>query len=148
MALPLPFTPFLDWIDHHATLLTWLAGLSILTFVGSLVLIPWLILRIPEDYFTSAHRKTSRLHRQHPVEYFLIRLGKNLLGVTLVLAGLAMLVLPGQGILAILAGITLTDFPGKFRLERWLIERPAIYQAVNWIRRRAHRPPLRRPAPE
>jgi len=58
------------------------------------------------------------------------------------LAGIAMLVLPGQGILAILGGIELMDFPGKYRLERWIVSRPAVLRSVNWLRRRMGRPPL------
>jgi hypothetical protein len=53
-----------------------------------------------------------------------------------------MLVLPGQGVLTILAGITLLNYPGKRRLELWLVRRPAIHRAIDWIRRRAGRAPL------
>jgi hypothetical protein len=67
---------------------------------------------------------------------------KNLLGCLFVVAGLLMLVLPGQGLLSILIGIILLDFPGKYSVERWLISRPPVLHTVNWLRRRAGRPPL------
>ena len=54
----------------------------------------------------------------------------------LIIAGIVMLVLPGQGILSILVGIGLTDFPGKYRLERWLARQPAVFNTMNWIRRK------------
>jgi hypothetical protein len=57
-----------------------------------------------------------------------------------------MFVLPGQGILTMLIGISLTDFPGKFHVERWFIEKPAVFKALNWIRRRAKKPPLVNPS--
>ena len=41
---------------------------------------------------------------------------RNAVGLVLVTAGLAMLVLPGQGIITLLVGIILMDFPGKHRL--------------------------------
>jgi hypothetical protein len=56
--------------------------------------------------------------------------------------GLAMLVLPGQGILTILIGVMLLDFPGKRRWELWLIRRRGVRHSIDWIRQRAARPPL------
>jgi hypothetical protein len=67
---------------------------------------------------------------------------KNLLGYILIAAGIVMLVLPGQGTLTILIGILLVDFPGKYRLERWVVGRGPVLQSINWFRRRAGRPPL------
>ena len=59
------------------------------------------------------------------------------------LAGLAMLVLPGQGLLTILIGLMLLDFPGKRRLERRIVARPAILAMLNRMRARRGRDPLR-----
>jgi hypothetical protein len=70
---------------------------------------------------------------------------KNLAGTILVLAGAIMLVGPGQGAIAILIGIMLLDFPGKYRLERWVIRQRPVRRAVNWIRVKARRPPLQIP---
>ncbi len=68
--------------------------------------------------------------------------GKNALGYLFVLMGIAMLVLPGQGILTIMIGVTLLDFPGKYRLERWLVSRRPVLRSINWLRRCAGREPL------
>jgi hypothetical protein len=70
---------------------------------------------------------------------------KNLLGILLALAGLVMLVVPGQGLLTLVAGLMLVDFPGKYRLERWLATRPPVWRSINWLRRRAGREPLEQP---
>jgi hypothetical protein len=67
---------------------------------------------------------------------------KNLFGAILVLAGLSMLLLPGQGILTILVGLMFLDFPGKFAMERRLVRQRPVITAINWMRRRANRPPL------
>jgi hypothetical protein len=72
--------------------------------------------------------------------------GKNVLGGVLIVAGLLMLLVPGQGLLTIAVGLVLTDFPGKFRLERWLMRRRSVWRSINWLRRRAGREPLERPA--
>jgi hypothetical protein len=69
-------------------------------------------------------------------------LGKNVLGVVFVLAGIAMLILPGQGVLTILAGIMLLDFPGKRTLECRVVSQPAVLKSINWMRQRAGHAPL------
>ena len=66
-----------------------------------------------------------------------------MLGAIFIVAGIAMIFLPGQGAITILIGITLTDFPGKYRLERWLVTRRPILRSINWLRERRGHPPLR-----
>jgi hypothetical protein len=70
--------------------------------------------------------------------------GKNLAGAVLLVLGLVMALpgIPGQGILTMIIGITLVDFPGKQRLERRLIGRPAVLRRLNRLRARFRRPPL------
>ena len=66
----------------------------------------------------------------------------------MVLVGVAMLLLPGQGILTILIGLMLLDFPGKRGLERRLVQQPAVWRAINWMRAKAHQPALELPTAE
>ncbi len=133
---------FLRLIDGYEGLIVGLGALSALTFIASILLIPWLIIQLPTDYFTDPSRHVSRMHQQHPLRYFAIRVLKNLLASALILAGIAMLVLPGQGLLSILIGLSISDFPGKYRVERWLVARPGIFKAINWIRKRYKKPPI------
>jgi drug/metabolite transporter (DMT)-like permease len=70
---------------------------------------------------------------------------KNLLGIIFILAGVAMLILPGQGILTILLGIMLMNFPGKHTLERRIVQQPAVLRAINWMRTKANHPELKLP---
>lgn len=135
----------LDWITNHQTLTFWMMGLSVVVFVGSLVSLPFLVSRIPEDYFSDARQHRGRFERLHPLAHLGLRLLRNLLGWLFVLAGLLMLVLPGQGLLTILMGLILCDFPGKYRLERRLVAAPGVFRAINWLRRRAGHPPLLAP---
>jgi hypothetical protein len=132
----------LSWIEAHQGLLLSLAGLSVLMFVGSLLSLPFLLARIPEDYFVDPHRHSARLKSLHPVVYLSLRLFKNLVGWVLVLAGILMLVLPGQGILTIIMGLVLSDFPGKYALERRLASKRRVLNGINWIRRRGGHAPL------
>ncbi len=126
----------------------WLGALtllSLLTFFGSLALLPLLVARIPVDYFTDARRHHGRTQHLHPVLYVALRLAKNLLAVLLLLAGIAMLVLPGQGLLTLLIAISLGDFPGKYRLERAIVRREEVFRAINWLRQRRGVGPLLHP---
>ena len=84
---------------------------------------------------------------RHPIVRWCILIGKNAIGAVLLLAGLLMLVAPGPGILTILAGVVLMDFPGKRSLEQRVLALPAVLHMVNGIRQRAGRPPLQLPEP-
>ena len=115
---------------------------SAATFVLSLLLIPVIIVRIPEDYFSSSKQDVKRWQGMNPVSRSCLVVAKNLLGLVLLLMGILMLVLPGQGLLTILFGIALLDFPGKYQLERRLIAYPKVLNSINWIRKKANKQPL------
>ena len=122
-------------------MLAWLAAASVVGFVGSLIGIPWVLVRLPADYFD------TRVPRQwmdgrHPVLRAVGTIIKNIVGVIFLLAGIAMLVLPGQGILTMLIGVSLMDFPGKHRLEARLVGQPLVLQTINKVRARFGRAPL------
>lgn len=123
----------------------WLAATSLATFVISGVALPWLLTRLPEDYFTETDGPVRPPWPRQRALYWSWRLLKNLLGVVLLAAGVIMLLTPGQGILTILAGLWLMDLPGKRRWERQLVGRPKVFASINWIRRKAKRPPLQAP---
>ena len=129
------------WLYGHKAVLWWLGALSVVTFVGTLVALPLVVARLPPDYFTHAPRPGHRHHAQSSGSRVLWRLGKNLLGLLMVLVGVALLLLPGQGILTILIGLMLLDFPGKRRL----VQQPAVWRALNWMRAKAHQPALELP---
>ena len=114
----------------------WLAAISAVTFVGSLAVVPILAVRIPADYFRREHRGPTPWRRRHPVLRLAVLVLKNALGVVLLLGGIVMLFLPGQGLLTIFLGIMLMDFPGKYRLERYIISRGPVLRAINWVRKR------------
>lgn len=109
--------------------------------IVSLLIVGIVMVRIPENYFSS--------HYQHdflPNSSWLTRWGavvaKNIAGLVLVIAGIVMLIGPGQGILTILIGLILMDIPGKRPLEARLIKRPVILAVVNRFRARYNKPPL------
>ena len=132
----LPFDP--EWLIA-------LAIASLVMFLLSLIFIPWLITRLPSDYFTDEKRHTSKTRNSHPLLYYSLRIFKNILGGFLIIAGIFMLIFPGQGILTILVGVGLTDFPGKFNLLRKFAHQPSVFKAMNWIRQKTNHKPLQKP---
>jgi hypothetical protein len=131
---------------HLETILLWASGLSLLGLVATAAGVPWVVARLPHDYFNQAHRAVWRLRAEEPWYALLLGGVKNLVGALLVLLGVVMLVTPGQGLLTLLVGLLLMNFPGKYQLERWLVRRPGVLKALNWLRARRDQPPFDPPA--
>jgi hypothetical protein len=109
-------------------------------FVLSMLAVPFALTRLPADYFTRDGEAEGRAHRGF--FGFVTKVSKNLLGAVLVVLGMLMLVLPGQGLLTLFVGVLLLDIPGKRRLARKVVSTPSVLRAVNGLRRRAKKPPL------
>ena len=71
--------------------------LSVLTFIGSLIAIPWILSRLPTDYFIRHRYLVEKRHERHPVLAKITFVLRNLLGLLFLLAGVAMLILPFFG---------------------------------------------------
>jgi hypothetical protein len=136
------------WITHNSMLFAILGAVGVVSLIATVLLLPYFVVRIPPDYFRREHREHDYAHDRHPVVHHTLVILKNLLGVALILAGVAMIFLPGQGLLTLLIGLMLTDFPGKYRLEKRLVGRPGVLKAVNWLRARAKHPPILPPLDE
>jgi hypothetical protein len=126
-------------------ILLWAGGLSLLAVVATIIGVPWVITRLPEDYFSRPERVVWRGSSDEPVLALLFSVLKNLLGLLLVILGLIMLVTPGQGLLTLLIGLLLMNFPGKYQLERWLVLRPGVLRGLNWLRQRRGQLPFDAP---
>jgi len=118
-------------------------ALFAVTFAGSLGIISFILVKVPSTYFQESHPQQFWVDR-HPLIRWLGLIAKNLLGVVLVLLGILMSIpgVPGQGILTILLGIMLLDFPGRRQLEYKLVRRPMILEKINRLRHRFSKPPL------
>ena len=115
-------------------------------FIATLAVIPLLVVRIPEDYFVDDRPRRWAWSRRHPTLHIVAVAVKNLLGIFLLAAGIAMIFLPGQGVITILLGLTFMNFPGKRRLEKAIIRQRPVARAINWIRSRGGHPPLQIPS--
>lgn len=135
----------LSWCKQHVGLSVGLLVAWVAMLVGTLLLAHRFLVTIPPDYFTKRHAPLEQWRGSHPLWRWTLLLAKNLAGAALAIAGLIMIFTPGQGVLALLLGISLLDFPGKRRLERWIVGRPGVGALVNGIRRHAGQPPLSLP---
>ena len=131
-----------EWFYNNETLVWWVLVVSSITFIATLIAVPVILARLPEDYFSLPDRHRVPWSDRHPVLRIPLLLAKNLLGITFVFAGILMLALPGQGVLTIIIGLALMDFPGKYRAERWLVSRHSVLRLINWIRGKAAKPAL------
>lgn len=122
------------------TLVT-LTVLSLMFFVGSLIAIPYILVRLPADYFDiRIPRPWMKDH--HPVLRLVGHIVKNAVGAMFLFAGFLMLFLPGQGVLTMLIGVSMLDFPGKRKLEAKMIGQPPVLNAINSMRQKFNKPPL------
>ena len=131
------------WLSPTA--LWWLGMIALVSLVGSLLVLPLLVLWMPADYFVRREPPPESWRRRHPGAYAIARIGKNALGLLLVVAGAIMLLTPGQGVVTLVLGLSLLDLPGKRPLEGRLIASPPVRRALDGLRRRAHRPPIELP---
>lgn len=120
----------------------WAAGIFLLTFVVSVALFVGIIAVLPPDYFIETRRRFWA--ERHPVLRWLGIIGKNVLGVLLVLLGLVLSIpgIPGQGLLTIVIGAMLLDVPGKHHLVVSVVRRPGVLRNLNRLRAWFGRPPL------
>ena len=119
--------------------------LSIIMFSGTIVAIPIILNRLPSNYFQH-DLEHKWMEDYHPIFRNIGLIVKNTVGLIFLLAGMAMLVLPGQGLLTIVIGVSLIDFPGKLKLEHKLLTQPMIFQAMNSIRTKCSKPPFDSPS--
>ncbi len=123
----------IDWFENPAV--RWALGIfSVLAVVASVLFVPRFLASLPADYL--------RAEWHAPPKSPIVRVARNLLGAALVLLGIAMLLLPGQGVLTLLVGLLLVDFPGKHRLVTRLLSRPKVLAVVNKLRAHKNAPPL------
>lgn len=131
-----------NFVTVNTTLFLTLGIISVISFLATLLIIPWLLVRLPADYFDSRRRHSVIADNLNPLIRLPLLLAKNCLGLLILVLGVVLLFVPGQGLLTMVVGIILLDFPGKFRFQRWLVQRKSILNAINWLRIRNNREPL------
>ena len=135
----------ISWSSMNSDLLFLLGSLSIFILIISVFMMVLIISFLPEDYFKSENRNliSSVQNSRYPLLKLLVLITKNFFGILLLLSGILMLVLPGQGILTIITGLVFMDYPGKYKFERKLLKQKGVINSINWIRSRLSKPSLK-----
>ena len=121
------------WLENNSYIFFYAGIVSILIFVFSMVSLRLFIIAIPSDYFINKKR-VSALKNRSVLLWIIYIVFKNIIGYIFIIMGLVALVLPGQGILMILVGLMMSDYPKKFDLEKKIITIKAVRKGINWIR--------------
>lgn len=127
--------------ESHAAVFGGLVAFSLVTLLFSLVAVPVVFVKLPPDYLIRPEQPGGPTGWLGLVYLVL----KNIAGWIFIVAGIIMLLIPGQGLLSILIGLMLIHFPGKRKLIKRIMGRPKIFRAVNTIRVKAGKEPLQAP---
>ena len=128
-------------ILNYKNFILWLGSISFLVFIFSLISIKWLVALIPSDYFIE--NKRNKYQSSYPLTWLISIIIKNIVGYILIIGGILMLVLPGQGLFTIIIGLMLSNYPGKYFIERKFIAIPSVLKTINWLRKKSNKPPLK-----
>tara|TARA_B100001741_G_scaffold251449_1_gene213265 strand:+ start:87 stop:491 length:405 start_codon:yes stop_codon:yes gene_type:complete len=132
---------FFEFLSDYKIYLVWLGSLSFIIFIFSLLTIKWLVALIPSDYFIK--KNNSEFRSNYPIFWLVSIIIKNLVGYTLIIGGILMLVLPGQGLFTIFVGLMLSNYPGKFYIEKKFIAIPSVLRTINWLRKKSNTPSIK-----
>ena len=129
-----------QFITNYKKFIFWLGSISAVIFVFSLLSIKWLVALIPSDYFIK--KEGSKFKKKYPFLWFLSLIIKNIFGYSLIIGGIFMLILPGQGVFTIMIGLMLSNYPGKYAIEKKFIAIPSVLKGINWLRKKSNQPPI------
>ena len=135
------FNSLIEIFNVYKNLILWFGSISLFVFLISLLSLKWLVSLIPEDYFIN--KKDSKIKTSKIFIWYIVLIFKNLIGYSLILGGIMMLVLPGQGLFTIIIGLMMSNYPGKYSIEKKFIAIPTILKSINWLRRKSNKPPIR-----
>ncbi len=122
----------LTWANEHREVLYMVAismGVGALAFIGGMIA----VVCMPPDAFEHDHKPRTPA----------MRIVRAVVGWVLVVAGIAMLMLPGPGLVVLLLGVMLAEFPGRDRVKRWILSRDKVLGPINKLRERFGREPVR-----
>jgi hypothetical protein len=119
------------------------AAVFVVTSVGGLIVMSWLLVKLPADYFCSV-RSGLPWAKRHPLLRWMGLITKNIVGAVVVILGVLLSLpgVPGPGGRAMFGGVVVLDFGGKRGLEVWLLNRPKVLGPINRLRQRYGKPPL------
>ena len=116
--------------------------------IAYFIVISYIIIRMDKEFFLDKNFLTDNISKNthlRPINSsvtYVVKIAKIIFGVFLLVCGIVMLVLPGQGLITMLIGLSLLPFPGKNKLEQNLLSRKSVRSSLNWIRVKANKEPF------
>ncbi|MEK7468990.1 MAG: hypothetical protein AAB074_16575 [Planctomycetota bacterium] len=115
--------------------------MAALAVLASFAVCALFLVYMPADYFSLKRRPpTPRVGLRGNFIYW----ARNVGGLLLLALGLILAIpgVPFPGTLLFLIGFSITDFPSKRRMQRMILERPAVQGRINALRRRFGKGPI------
>jgi hypothetical protein len=134
-----------QWFRDNVTYIALAGGASLLAFLAGLVAVRFLV-HAPPEFFLREGGPAARFRHQHPVLRWTLLVVKNVVGLLVAVGGVIMLAIPGPGVITLLLGLSLLDFPGKRALERRILTSPGVLRTLNALRARAGQPAITLPS--
>lgn len=132
----------IQWTAGHALFLLITAVSTAVLFIVTLAALPVFFVLIPPDFFVHREKRFPALEKTHPAARIMLLIVKNIFGTIFTVIGILMLFLPGQGILTMLLGLTLIDFPKKRKIVRKILRNRNVSHSINALREKFGREPL------
>jgi len=126
-----------SWLSQHSTSVVVLGILSVALLITTLMATPWLLAKLPDDYFARPPK-----HIVYSPGRMIFSTLKTLVGFAIICIGFVMMLTPGPGLVFLVLGLALCEFPGKHQLLIKFIDQPQVFSALNWIRKKADKPPF------
>ena len=130
-----------QWVADYQGYFILVGIISTIVFIVSIALMPYLLGLIDVHYFVNLPERALPINS---LPQLLLIIIKSVLGFVLLIAGIIMLLTPGQGVICILLALFLMEFPGKHKLELKLIHHQPTFKTLNWLRAKAGKPPFSR----
>ena len=121
-----------DWISDNYRVIQWIGLVSVVLFFLSLFILRCVIVRLPDDYFVIDYPASNK-HSGNLIDLAL-RVAKNLFGFLLIICGIILLFIPGQGLVTIVLGAWIIDLPWIIKIKRKFVYSRLVKGALNWIR--------------
>ncbi|MCA1818421.1 MAG: hypothetical protein LC746_18945 [Acidobacteria bacterium] len=137
-----------EWLREKWAHVTWTqvlygALLFVGTFVVTTAIVFFIVVKLPADYFSPRNRRKF-MARWNPAARWAAIAGKNVLGLALVAAGVVLSLpgVPGPGLVTILLGVMLLDFPGKRKLQLKIVRQKNVRRELDRIRKKFGKQPF------